>query len=116
MQNSICNHPQVKSFLLNRFKVHGFPLKCELEGVDHLETLNVFQALRKLVASRGKDINALAEANILGAQAFDMSLQSLAELPKPGAIAPGTIENLRHQRSHLNLALLMQEKGMGAVC
>jgi len=53
------------------------------------------QALRKLLASGGKDINALSEANILGAQAFDMSLQSLAELPKPGAIAPGTVENLR---------------------
>jgi len=59
------------------------------------------QALRKLIASNGEDINALSEANILGAQAFDMSLQSLSELPKPGAIAPGTVENLRAAGYHL---------------
>jgi len=53
------------------------------------------QALKKLVNSNGKDINALSEAFILGEQSFDLSLQSLSELPKPGAIAPGTIENLR---------------------
>jgi len=71
------------------------------------------QALRKLVASRGKDINALAEANILGAQAFDMSLQSLAELPKPGAIAPGTIENLRAAGYNLVAdGLANMQKGM----